>query len=196
MMEYAKFLREEEEAHRQYLERLYTITILVLVGLLGFLHFKTKKDVAQAVDAQFQATVEKKLKDRMEQFDAQLEDATRKIEEQVEELDFQVKKLVERAATVPASIPPQRVTTSTLDKEDEQLLKLIGQSRYSFRTLNGISREAVENGIDKEKVRESFERLSQNGLIGSTLGKTGGVRWFITERGRRYLTSQVEASSV
>ncbi|MCM3872947.1 MAG: hypothetical protein ND895_19880 [Pyrinomonadaceae bacterium] len=186
-MEYAKFLREEEQSHREYLEKLYTITLVVLVALLGFLHFKTKRDVTEAVDAQFQATVEKKLRGRMEQFNRELEGATRKIEEQVGELEFQVKKLVEEVPARSETTSPEVVLS--LSKDEEEIVKLMGEGKYSFRSLSGINRDAMQKGIGAERVAECFETLSQKGLIGKTLGKTGGDRWFVTEAGRKYLMS-------
>jgi hypothetical protein len=74
-LEYAKFVREEEHAHREYLETLYTRTSVVLgvliglgVALIGFLQFKTKRDVRKAVNAVFHETVGEEVQSRMEQF--------------------------------------------------------------------------------------------------------------------------------
>jgi hypothetical protein len=75
LLEYAKFLREEEKAHREYLEKLYTTTTIVLgilvtigIGLVSFFQIKTKKDVREAVDAAFRETVGEEVQNRMEQF--------------------------------------------------------------------------------------------------------------------------------
>jgi hypothetical protein len=74
-LEYAKFLREEEKAHREYLEKLYTTTTIVLgvlvtigIGLVSFFQIKTKKDVREAVDAAFRETVGEEVQNKMEQF--------------------------------------------------------------------------------------------------------------------------------
>ena len=93
LLEYARFLREEEKLHREYLEKLYTTTVVVLgalitlgLGLIGFLQFKTKKDVREAVDAQFKATVDRDLRDAVNQFrDQQLPAQMQRIQTEVTE---------------------------------------------------------------------------------------------------------------
>jgi hypothetical protein len=79
-LEYAKYLREEEHAHREYLETLYTRTTAVLglivaivIALVSFFQFKTRKDVRKTVDAAFRDTVEEEVQNRTEQFKTNLD---------------------------------------------------------------------------------------------------------------------------
>ena len=199
MLEYAKFLREEEKSHREYLEKLYTTTTLVLgllvtvgIGLVGFFQFRTKKDVREAVDAQFRVTVEQELQNSVEQFKKQLADARQKIEEDVNQLISEVQSRVEGmyvSMSEPVKGEPQLEATPSLNEREREILKLIGESKYSFRSLIGITAEAGEKGLGPGEVNQSIERLMKNGLIGRTLGKKGAERWYVTEAGRRYLMS-------
>jgi hypothetical protein len=79
LLEYARFLREEEHAHREYLEKLYTITLIVLgvlatIGTAGitFFQIKTKKEVRETVNTVFKETVGEEVQERMEQFKTEL----------------------------------------------------------------------------------------------------------------------------
>lgn len=208
MLEYVRFLREEEKSHREYLETLYTSTLAVLgvlgmvaIGMIGFLQFKTLKDVKEAVDAKFRATVEIQFEERMEDFWLE---ANRKINGRLEELEgvmktslSQIEALKDRgpdgARSVPESHLPVREETPSpqespsLTENEQSVLRLMGQSEYSFRSLIGITQEAKQKGINPEQVRQSIETLTQKGLIGKTLGKKGGERWYVTEAGRKYL---------
>ena len=66
-------------------------------------------------------------------------------------------------------------------------MREIGDSKYAFRTMSGITKGAREKDVDPLSVRKHIESLLSKGLIGRTLGKSGGERWFVTEAGRRRL---------
>jgi hypothetical protein len=68
-------------------------------------------------------------------------------------------------------------------------LKLVGASKYSFRSMIGVTREASPEGFDSEEVSQLIESLVKKGAIGKTLGKKGGERWYVTEAGRKQLMS-------
>jgi len=217
LIEYSTFLREEEKAHREYLEKLYTTTSVVLgvlvtigVGLIGFFQFKTKKDVTDAVDAQFRSTVEKELHLSIEQFRKQLTASMEEINSDINaRIDLIVASETQRFqellfAAVPSKVEladsgeaqaavgqTQSVVDSALSDDEKAILNLMDQSKYSFRSFMGIAAEAASgNKIEAEKVLPAVENLTRRGLLGRTLGKRGGERWFITEAGRKYLKSK------
>jgi hypothetical protein len=75
LLEYAKFLREEERNHREYLEKLYTTTTVVLgvlvtigIGLINFFQVKTKEEVQKTVNAVFNETVGEEVRIKTERF--------------------------------------------------------------------------------------------------------------------------------
>lgn len=245
VLEYLKFLREEEKAHREYFESLYTRTTVVLgllvtlgVGLIGFLQFKSRKDVKEAVDARFRRTVDQEFKRSIDQFNTKLAAAMAEVNDDVdqrveaviagatqkfEELLFAaVPAQVEVTDSWPGSEPSvdfgggkpapslgfgegkpapslgvgegkpapslEEAIPAALDLSDEEreILHLMDQSKYSFRSLSGLT---SESSLNKETVRRTIDTLTRKGLMGRTLGKKGGVRWFITEAGRKYLMS-------
>jgi hypothetical protein len=214
LIEYSTFLREEEKAHREYLEKLYTTTSVVLgilitvgVGLIGFLQFKTKKDVREAVETQFKTTVEKELNAEVKRFRDQLEAVTERVNIDVNKrVDELITSAGDRfqesliafdpskfegvgAGSTHGGMAAQPVSASVLTDDEEQILNLMNLSNYSFRSLSGITSEAVEgHKMTADKVKPAIENLTRRGLLGRTLGKRGGERWFITESGRNYLT--------
>jgi hypothetical protein len=197
-LEYAKFLREEEKSHRDYLEGLYRMTIIVLgaavsIGTAGitFLHFRTRKQVRDEVDAQLQTTVKEELESRMKEARKQvdgLETLTKQLEDKVEKLTGRVNSTMEGIFGKYGE-PGEGVPQLELDEWEKKILKSIGESKYSFRTLIGITNDAMQEGVGQEKVNRYIESLTEKGLIGKTLGRTGGERWFVTELGRRHLMS-------
>lgn len=221
ILKYVEFLREEEKSHREYLEKLYTTTSVVLgvlvtvgVGLIGFLQFKTKKDVKEAVDARFHQTVDQEFRRSMEEFKIQLsaamEQINRDVDQRVEEVvagatqRFQellfaaVPSQVEVSDSVPAQAEgPDKVGGSPeetrslpvppdLSDEEREILNLMDHSKFSFRSFSGL---AGESQMSRHTVRGAIDSLTKKGLLGKTLGKKGGDRWFITEAGRKYLIS-------
>jgi hypothetical protein len=187
-LELVKFLREEARAHREYLEKLYTITIsvmgiLVAFGGLGFalLGYKSRKDVEDAVNAQFQKTVRREINSRV---DRSMDEVRIQVHQHVEDLLKAVDAIYATAPQgtegIEAKSPP------TLNKQEQEILRLMRQSSYSFRSLVGISADAERNKLEKAKVPAILESLTQKGLVGKTLGKSGGERWYLTAQGRMH----------
>lgn len=209
LLEYARFLREEEKSHREYLEHLYTTTSVVLgllvtigVGLIGFFQFKTKKDVREAVDARFHQTVDQEFRRSMEDFKIQLGAAINQVNKDV---DTRIGAILEGAnqkfeellfAAVPAQVEVAEAKPSATEEatpaasgplispEEQEILDLMEKSKYSFRSISGL---VGESKLSRDNVRRIVDSLTRSGLLGKTLGKKGGDRWFITEAGRKYL---------
>ncbi len=79
LLEYARFLREETQAHRAYLENLLTASativgmgIAVLAAILGFLGLRTFRGTAEAVKNAADAAVKNAAKDAERAFDTAL----------------------------------------------------------------------------------------------------------------------------
>jgi hypothetical protein len=200
LMEYAKYLREEEKAHREYLERLYTITIAVLgvlVAVFGSFNIRTKADVKKAVDARFKKTVQVELDNAMEEFKrdmsarsaALLESQKRDLSDMMYALDANRVSKPEMSGTPGPDGEP--TPAPDLDQRELAILNLAGSGPYSFRSLTGIANEARQPATD---VTLQLENLSKKGLVGKTLGKTGGERWFVTAEGRKYLMAHSPTS--
>jgi TolA-binding protein len=218
--EYAKFLQDEDKAHREYLEKLYTVTsgvlgVLVAVGVavIGYAQFKTRKDVEDAVNARFNVTVDREIRLRVTTLSNQLtefqqtldnlrDDAreTKKTLQDVRLLAADTRSLVEDKPAEPSQDEPEARSeiregpvieepTSPLNEDENEILRAIGESRYSLRTKSGVIQEAARKGVDAERTRHSFQTLTRKGYIGMTLGKTGGERWYVTEAGRKMLLS-------
>lgn len=215
LLEYARFLREEEKSHREYLENLYTTTSVVLgllvtlgVGLIGFFQFKTKKDVREAVDARFHQTVDQEFRRSMEDFKTQLSAAVTQVNKDVDDridaiIEGSTQKFEELLfAAVPAQVEvadakPSAAGEATpvasgplISHEEQEILDLMEKSKFSFRSISGL---AGESKLSRDDVKRIVDSLTKSGLLGKTLGKKGGNRWFITEAGRKtYMSGKTE----
>jgi prefoldin subunit 5 len=216
--EYSKFLQDEDKAHRDYLEKLYTTTsgilaflVAVGVGVVGYAQFKTRKDVEEAVKVRFDATVDLEIRRRIERLTARLKqfdqtlanlrdeaEDTKKTLQDLRSLATDTRSLAEKKPPEPPEDETSRqavskdgetleAPASSLSKDETEILKAIGNSRYSLRTQTGVIQEAAKQGVGADSVIRSMDVLTQRGYIGKTLGKTGGERWYVTEAGRRVL---------
>lgn len=74
-----------------------------------------------------------------------------------------------------------------LDVTSTKVLKILSSGRFIFRSLGGVCREANE---EESAVLKTLHVLVTRSLAGKVSGKTG-VRWHITEKGRRVLESNL-----
>lgn len=74
-----------------------------------------------------------------------------------------------------------------LDVTSSQTLKMLSTGRYIFRSLAGLCRESNN---DEAAMLQTLGVLVSRSLAGKVSGKNG-VRWHITEKGRRVLESQM-----
>ncbi len=80
--------------------------------------------------------------------------------------------------------------TSAIDELDvtsTKVLKILSSGRFIFRSLAGICREANE---EESAVLKTLQVLVTRSLAGKVGGKNG-VRWHITEKGRRVLEAHL-----
>lgn len=68
-----------------------------------------------------------------------------------------------------------------LDVTSSKVLKILGCGRYIFRSMTGLCREA---GSDETTMVKTLNVLVGRNLAGKMSSKKG-VRWYLTERGRR-----------
>ena len=84
-------------------------------------------------------------------------------------------------------------TTETQDASDDldvtsaQVLKILSGGRFIFRSLAGVCREANQ---EESTVLKTLHVLVNRSLAGKVSGKNG-VRWHITEKGRRVLETNL-----
>ena len=72
-----------------------------------------------------------------------------------------------------------------LDVTSTSVLKILSSGRFIFRSLSGLCREVNQ---DESTVLKTLNVLTVRSLAGKVSGKDG-VRWHITENGRRVLES-------
>ena len=87
-----------------------------------------------------------------------------------------------------AQVDPQLETMSDeLDVTSGSVLKILSSGRFIFRSLAGLCREVNQ---DETTVLKTLNVLTARSLAGKVSGKNG-VRWHITEKGRRVLESSL-----
>ncbi len=74
-----------------------------------------------------------------------------------------------------------------LDVTSSKALKMLATGRYIFRSLAGLCRESNN---DEATMLQTLSVLVSRSMAGKVSGKNG-VRWHITEKGRRILESQM-----
>jgi len=74
-----------------------------------------------------------------------------------------------------------------LDVTSNSVLKILSSGRFIFRSLTGLCREVNQ---DENTVLKTLNVLTVRSLAGKVHGKDG-VRWHITENGRRVLESSL-----
>ena len=111
----------------------------------------------------------------------------------VDMLQYQLKQLQEEllplidTETEDDSMADPVVTTEAspdeLDSTSSKVLKTLGCGRFIYRSLNGLCREA---DTDESTMVKTLSFLTLKSLAGK-IGGRKGVRWYITERGRRMI---------
>jgi hypothetical protein len=74
-----------------------------------------------------------------------------------------------------------------LDVTSTQVLRILASGRFIFRSLGGVCREANE---EESTILKTLNVLVVRSLAGKVSGKNG-VRWHITEKGRRVLENNL-----
>lgn len=72
-----------------------------------------------------------------------------------------------------------------LDVTTANVLTALGNGRYIFRSLKGLS---AETELDEHTTSKTLSIIVARDLGGKVLGKKG-TRWFITAKGRKYLAA-------
>ena len=105
--------------------------------------------------------------------------------------EAQVKAMIAKDAE-PAEKPDGSVFSLKafgLDEDTRKVVRTLGNSKYTWRTSRGISKES---GLPPPAVEKSLEWLLSNGLVIQALVKTGW-RWGLTEDGRNLFNSMAAA---
>ena len=116
---------------------------------------------------------------------------TRATSDKVDMLQYQLKQLQEEllplidTETEDDSLLESAMTNETdpneLDITSSKVLKTLGCGRFIYRSLPGLCREA---DTDESTMVKTLGFLTLKSLAGRVGGRKG-VRWYITERGRR-----------
>ncbi|UTW49744.1 YEATS-associated helix-containing protein [Bacterioplanoides sp. SCSIO 12839] len=83
--------------------------------------------------------------------------------------------------------PQVEEASNDLDVTSAQVLKILSSGRFIFRSLAGVCREANE---EESTILKTLHVLTTRSLAGKVSGKNG-VRWHITEKGRRVLEANL-----
>lgn len=81
------------------------------------------------------------------------------------------------------AIPVADAAAEELDNTSSKVLKTLGCGRFIYRSLSGLCREA---DTDESTMVKTLGFLALKSLAGKVGGRKG-VRWYITERGRRLI---------
>lgn len=81
------------------------------------------------------------------------------------------------------AIPVAEAAPEELDNTSSKVLKTLGCGRFIYRSLSGLCREA---DTDESTMVKTLGFLTLKSLAGKVGGRKG-VRWYITERGRRLI---------
>lgn len=81
----------------------------------------------------------------------------------------------------------QELNAEELDVTSSKVLKTLGCGRFIFRSMVGLCREA---GTDESTMAKTLAVLVSKGLAGKISGQKG-VRWYLTEKGRRMMDLSV-----
>lgn len=86
-----------------------------------------------------------------------------------------------------SQVEPDDDDDDLLDVTSTQVLKILSNGRFIFRSLAGVCREANQ---EEGTVLKTLQVLTNRSLAGKVSGKNG-VRWHITEKGRRVLEANL-----
>jgi len=107
---------------------------------------------------------------------------TEKLSEKIPEVQKDIEAVLARATESAES--PERAAapsdTSLGNDEKKVLHAFTTRPQFVLRTVSGLIQDA---GMDPTKMDETLLKLERNGLVGQRKGKTGGTRWYITQRG-------------
>lgn len=96
-----------------------------------------------------------------------------------------VRKIDNKDGTILAEdFPDDQINFNENDSENIKILKALAEGKYTFRSLQGISKET---GLNESDVNILINKLSGDGLIDQSL-RSQGIRFFITKSGREYLS--------
>ncbi|MEQ8408072.1 MAG: hypothetical protein RKH07_07340 [Gammaproteobacteria bacterium] len=119
---------------------------------------------------------------------------TRATTEKVELLQYQLRQLQEELlplidteteddALADTVSPIDEPNANELDATSSEVLKTLGCGRFIYRSLTGLCRESE---TDESTMVKTLGFLTLKSLAGKVGGRKG-VRWYITERGRRLI---------
>jgi len=87
------------------------------------------------------------------------------------------------ALALAEAVPAAETAPEELDNTSSKVLKTLGCGRFIYRSLSGLCREA---DTDESTMVKTLGFLTLKSLAGKVGGRKG-VRWNITERGRRLI---------
>ncbi|WP_069999653.1 YEATS-associated helix-containing protein [Cellulosilyticum sp. I15G10I2] len=68
-----------------------------------------------------------------------------------------------------------------LSDDEKNVLMALSNSGYTYRSMGGVKNDT---NLDKVKINTIINKLISEGLVGQA-NRTKGIRWFITEEGRK-----------
>jgi hypothetical protein len=118
-----------------------------------------------------------------------LENLYNKILQQVQDVEAKVER-IEEVASEPESSDDEIATAkqkeSSLPENNLKVLSALNGSKYAYRSLSGLARQAQ---LTKQETQHVLNDLLAKGFVGQTMGKNNRTLWFLTERGKTYPAS-------
>lgn len=141
--------------------------------------------IAAITSKTFIGTISERILQEAEEANAQAREAKKKIEQVESNIRPIINKATEQDYNDEDIIEEDNLGFNEGDLEEIVILKAIANGKYTYRTLNGLSKVTK---LKKEVVNEKLTQLITEGFITQTQ-RENGIRYCITERGRRELFS-------
>lgn len=88
--------------------------------------------------------------------------------------------------------PESKDEYSGLNKDEIDILVKIYESKYTYRSISGITSEVY---LPKEKVKELLEELAGKNLVLKILRRKNVFRWKLSEKGRKIVAEKYDDES-
>lgn len=139
IIEYARFMREEAQAHREYLEKLYTtggtiagIIVTIFAGIITWINWKTKEEFKSQINAYLKSYSELFIEESINKFKNQTSVLYDKFENDISHRNIEIEKKVhnfENDLNL-LKIQLQNNITSMVDIFDKKHIKVGDQSYH------------------------------------------------------------------
>ncbi len=146
-------------------------SLIAAISSRAFISTVSQRILKEAESANKQA---KELKKKVEMFQSSVEPIIeRETEQDVDDNNINDETEIDNIEKI----------VKTIINDDLKVLKSLGETSYTLRSITGVSKDTK---LNKKSVNKSLNILINLGLAVQTMGKKG-LRWYITQTGRSVL---------